>query len=133
DPAIVKLADKYFGVRTGGNINILTKDGLQYLKETEAQYDVIYMDAFLKPSVDTDPTGVQLRLKTVEFYKESQRKLAPDGMMVFNINAHSMIEEDIRTIRDAFPQTYVFELPYSEGLVVVGSLSQERMDRAALL
>src|SRR5436309_2619866 len=52
DPAIVKLADKYFGVRTGGNITIHTQDAFQFLKTTKDKYDVIYMDAFLKPSRD---------------------------------------------------------------------------------
>src|SRR5262249_18351872 len=50
DPAVVKVADKYFGIRSGGNVNVITKDALEYLKKTDAKYDVIYMDAFLKPS-----------------------------------------------------------------------------------
>jgi len=133
DPTIVKFADKYFGVRTGGNVNVVTTDGFEYLKKTESRYDVIYMDAFLKPSGDTDETGVPLRLKTIRFYKEVQKKLVPDGMVVFNINPHSMIDDDVKNIRDAFPQTYVFQLPNSEGLVVVGSLSERRVELPALL
>jgi spermidine synthase len=132
DPVIVSVAEKFFGVKSGGNVNIITRDGLDYLRKTEAQYDVIYMDAFLKPSRDTDETGVPLRLKTLKFYKDVQKKLTPDGLMVFNLNPHSKIGEDVKTIREAFRQTYVFHLPEFGGLVVVGSLSDKRLTPAAL-
>ena len=59
-----------------------------------------------------------LRLKTIQFYKEIQKKLAPDGLIVFNLNPHSRIDNDVRNIRDAFPQTYVFRLPNYGGLVL---------------
>ena len=132
DPVIVSVADKYFGVRSGGNVNIVTKDAFEYLKNTDAQYDVIYMDAFLKPARDTDSTGVPLRLKTVRFYKEIQKKLNPDGLVVYNLNPHARVGEDVANIREAFPQTYVFTLPYEGGLVVVGSLSQKRLPLPAI-
>jgi spermidine synthase len=131
DPKIVEVADKYFGVRTGGNVNIITKDAFDYLAKTDAQYDTIYMDAFLKPSVKTDETGVDLRFKTMEFYKKIQKKLTPDGMVVFNINGHDKIDDDLKNIRDSFSQTYIFNLPY-ESLVVVGSTAQKRLTGAAI-
>jgi spermidine synthase len=129
DPAVVKVADKYFGVRSGGNVNIVTKDAFDYLKKTDARYDVIYMDAFLKPAAGkTNPTGVPLHLMTIKFYKEVQTKLQPDGMVVFNINPHETVGEEIKNIREAFPQTYVFQLPNFGGNVVVGSMARKRMD-----
>ncbi len=133
DPVIVKVADKYFGVRSGGNVNIVTKDGFEYLKNVDAQYDVIYMDAFLKPSRgNTDDTGVPLQLKTVKFYKDVQKKLRPDGLVVYNINPHEKIQEDVRNIRAAFPQTYLFSLPDYGGLVVVGSMAEKRLPRTEI-
>jgi spermidine synthase len=127
DPLIVRVADRYFGVRSGGRVNIFTEDAFEYLKRTSAQYNVIYMDAFLKPAGDTDDTGVPLRLKTIRFYQDIQKKLTADGLVVFNINPHRMIDEDVKTIRDAFPQVYVFELPNAGGLVVVASTSRKRV------
>jgi spermidine synthase len=132
DPAIVEIADKYFRVRSGGNVNIITKDAFEYLRTTDSQYDVVYMDAFLKPAADTDPTGVPLRLKTIEFYKGIQKKLKPDGLVVFNINPHPMIRDDVSTVRDAFPQSYAFDIANSEGLVVVGSLAPARVEGSTL-
>ncbi len=131
DPSIVQIAAQYFGVRSGGNLKIHTADGIAYLKNTDSHYDVIYMDAFLKPSRDTDDTGVPVRMKTVQFYKEVQKKLNPDGIMVFNLNPHPGLEEDVKTIREAFPQVYVFRLEGS-GLVVVASTSEQRTGYPAL-
>jgi spermidine synthase len=132
DPVIVDVADKYFGVRSGGNVEIITEDAFVYLRTTEKKYDVIYMDAFLKPSRDTDKTGIPLRLKTVRFYKEVQTKLTPNGCVVFNLNPHVEIERDIRLLREAFPQVYVYHLPDYGGLVVVGSTAPKRIAPATL-
>jgi spermidine synthase len=132
DPQVVKIAAKYFGVRTGGNVNIMTRDAFEYFKKADAKYDVIYMDAFLKPSKDTDTTGVPLRLKTIKFYKEIQKRLNPGGMVVYNINPHPTVEDDVKNIRDAFPQAYVYILPEDGGLVVVGSMAAQRRSRAEL-
>ena len=54
DPVVVQVADRYFDVRSEGNVNVITADGIQYLEHTDKRYDVIYMDAFLKPSDETD-------------------------------------------------------------------------------
>ena len=38
--------------------------------------------------------------------------------MVFNLNPHEGVEDDIKIIRAAFPQTYVYHLPNYNGYVV---------------
>jgi spermidine synthase len=132
DPKVVELAEKYFGVKTGGNVNVINKDAFVYFKDATATYDVIYMDAFLKPAADTDTTGVPKKLKTIQFYKEIQKKLSPDGMVVFNINPHDTIDQDVKNITEAFPQMYAFHLPNGGGLAVVGSMNKERLSAAAV-
>ncbi len=131
DPAIIQVAAQYFGVRSGGNLNIMNADGLDYLMKAKAKYDVIYMDAFLKPSASTDDTGVPVRMKTVNFYKSVQEKLKPDGVVVFNLNPHAGQADDVKTIREAFPNTYVFRLNFN-GLVVVATTSQQHVPARAL-
>jgi spermidine synthase len=113
-------------------VSVITADGLQYLADTDAAYDVIYMDAFLKPSAGTDTTGAPLHLKTVQFYQDVQQKLKPGGVVVFNLNPHAKVRDDLQTIRSAFRQTYVFHLPGSRGLVAVGAASAERLSAAEL-
>jgi len=132
DPKVVEIAEKYFGVKTAGNVTVITQDAFAYFKDAKATYDVIYMDAFLKPAADTDTTGVPRKLRTVAFYKEVQKRLSPDGMVVYNINPHDGIEKDVEAIKEAFPQVYAFHLPHFGGLAVVGSMSKERLSPAAI-
>jgi spermidine synthase len=132
DPAVVKIAEKYFAIRNGGNVGIITQDALEYLKSTGEHYDVIYMDAFLKPSDATDKSGVPLRLKTIQFYKDIQKKLTENGLVVYNVHPHDKAPEDINNICEAFAQTYLFRLPNFGGYVAVGSLTQQRLDIGAV-
>jgi len=132
DPAVVKVADEYFGIRPGENLRIITADGFRYLTETEERYDVIYMDAFLGPSPETDRTGIPLRLKTVRFLKGIRSKLAPKGLVVFNLHRVGTIKDDTKAIRDAFPQTYVFPVPRRGNRIVVASLAETREEQSVL-
>ncbi len=133
DPVVVRIADQYFGVRSEGNVRVITADAFEFLANTTDPYDVIYMDAFLKPSADTDSTGVPLRLKTIRFYQDVQKKLKPGGVVAFNMNPHARMREDIETMRAAFAQVYVFPLPGYQGSVVIASTAPERQRLPALL
>jgi spermidine synthase len=133
DPLVVRLANKYFGVRTEGTVRIETADGLKFIAETDKKYDAIYMDAFLKPSVDTDDTGAPLSLRTRQFYQQMQTKLKAGGVVAFNLNPHPGLQDDIRTISQAFPQTYVFPLSGIGGAVVVGSTESNRLAPTELI
>lgn len=128
DPVVVQIADEYFGTRSTERTQIITEDAFRFLRETDSKYDVVYMDAFLKPSDDTDSTGVALRLKTIEFHKEIQSRLKPDGLVVFNLNSHGAMNDDIETIRSAFANTYVFDVSRRRNTIVVGSTSRNRIE-----
>jgi len=132
DPVVVEVAARYFGTKPGGNNRIFTEDAFRYLERTKDRYDVIYMDAFLKPGEDTDAAGVPLHLKTVAFFKSLHANLKEGGLVLFNLNVHPGTDEDLRAIREAFPQVYVFAVPKRHNFVVVGSLVSERVPRAAL-
>lgn len=132
DPVVVELAERFFAVRQNDNVRLVVADAFDYLKRTQNRYDVIYMDAFLKPSAGTDDTGVPLRLRTQEFYRQIQKLLTENGSVVFNINPHDQMQQDIAVISESFPQTYVFSLPESDGVVVVGSMQAERLTATQL-
>jgi spermidine synthase len=125
DPVVVDVADRFFDVRTGGNVRIVTDDGLKYLQSAEGRYDVIYMDAFLKPARDTDPSGIPLHLKTEQFYKDLQQKLEPGGLVVINFNYNKTTDADLATIRRVYAQLYEFRMS-TGNLVAVASTSSTR-------
>ena len=109
DPQVVRIAKEFFATPSDGNSQLITDDAFHFLPAATTPYDVIYMDAFLKPSAATDMTGLPLTLKTVEFYKGLRRKLTPDGLVVVNLNVHPRVGNDLAVLRTAFAQTYVFK------------------------
>jgi spermidine synthase len=137
DPKVVEFADKYFDVRTRKNTTIITEDAFKYFDTNKTNttaktlYDVIYMDAFLKPSEGTDSTGQPLRLKTIEFYKSLREQLTPDGIVVINLNIHEGTKEDIATIRAAYPQIYLFKAT-TPNEIVVGTWEKQHTTTATL-
>ncbi len=132
DPAVVRLAEKYFETRSEGNVRIVTADGFKFLAETKDKYDVIYMDAYLKPAGDTDAAGLPLRLKTLDFYKSLQERLADGGLVAFNLNVTEKWHDDIDLIKSAFPQAYVFRVPNTGNIVVQASKASAREKAEAL-
>jgi len=133
DPLVVDLADKYFGVRSGENVRVVTDDALKFIAAGEKKYDVIYMDAFLKPSADTDSTGAPKELRTQRFYEQLQSRLKPGALVMFNLNPHEGLGADMDGIRAAFAQAYEFVLPHGEGVVVAASTAAQRVPREELL
>jgi spermidine synthase len=121
DPAVVRLADKYFGVRSGGNIRVHTADAVTFIESTTDRYDLILMDAFLRPSSDTDATGVPTRLKTLAFLGHLKRALAPGGVVAFNVNEHASMADDIAAVAAAFSGVAVYRCPPTDSRVVIAT------------
>ena len=121
DPAVVRLADEYFGVRSGGNVRVHTTDAVKFVESTEELYDMILMDAFLRPSSETDATGVPTRLKTLAFLVRLKRALAPGGVVAFNINEHASMADDIAAVADVFGGVAVYRCPPADNKVVIAA------------
>ena len=121
DPAVVRLADEYFGVRTGGNVRVHTADAVAFVESTEERYDLILMDAFLRPSSGTDATGVPTGLKTLAFLDRLKRTLAPGGVVAFNVNEHASMADDIAAVVAAFGHAAVYRSPPSDNKVVIAA------------
>lgn len=121
DPAVVRLADQYFGVRAGGHLRVHTADAVAFIESTEDRYDLILMDAFLRPSDDTDPTGVPTRLKTLAFLGRLKAALAPGGVVAFNVNEHATMADDIAAVTTAFGAAAVYRCPPADNRVVIAT------------
>lgn len=81
DPAVVKIAQKYFFWKPGKNVTVYTMDGRTFLGIHVAKdlpkYDWVVIDVF---GNDTIP----FHLTTAEFYATAQRALADDGVLEVN-------------------------------------------------
>ena len=132
DAKVVDIANKYFDIKESKTVKIITEDAFTFFPKCKQKYDAIYMDAFLKPSENTDNTGVPLQLKTKTFLKSLQQNLTEDGLILFNLNIGNSTKEDIKTIQQVYPNTYVFSVPKSESVVLLVSLSEERKKKSDL-
>lgn len=128
DPVVVDVARDYFGTRPSERVHLLVRDGFDHIESTEARYDVIYLDAFLKPvpeaQADTDASGVPRRLKTIETYRKMQDKLAPGGVVVVNLH-YKTLAEDVATLREAFAHGALFDVPGTGNYILVGTGAAE--------
>ena len=103
DPEIVKIADKYFDVRAGGNLDIATRDGRIYMRRSKEQYDYIAVDAYRGPFVP-------FHLLTQEFYELLEKRLKPGGVVVQNIEPSTMLfDHALATINSVFDNVDLYK------------------------
>lgn len=136
DPAVVTIAETYFETRPGPKTRILTEDAFVFFGEDDGtRYDAIYMDAFLKPSEDTDADGAPQRLKTVAFLQQVRGRLADGGVVTFNLIENDGTQRDLQSIHQAFGALTVYRADGSRNLAVTTHALEERIavQRAAEL
>jgi len=129
DSAIVEIAKKYFKLKDHPSTRIFTDDAANFILLPGKKYDVIYMDAFLKPTSDTDSTGVANKFKGQTFLQKLKTRLKQNGIVVFNINNHEKMQDDIKTIKEEFEQVYFFQKNRAGNLIVIGSTNPNRVSQ----
>lgn len=129
DPEIVKIARDYFALKENKMNKIILADIYKYLNSSKNSYDVIFMDAFLKPSQETDSTGVNLKQKQKEFFDNLKKNLSPKGVVAFNINYHKEYMKDIQTMKENFPNIYIFHKEKAGNIIVICSTEKQRYSK----
>ena len=125
DEEILKICKAHFFYKENPKTKIIIADAFQYMKTGSKKYDIIMMDAFLKPSEETDSSGIAKKFKETEFHKNLKSKLKKDGIIVFNINTHEELEEDLKKLKSSFKQFYKFQKYTSGNLIVVVTDSEK--------
>lgn len=78
DPAVTRVAERYFGIGRDTAINTINEDARWFAMRNDGPYDVIFIDAF-------NDLSVPYHLTTREMTQELRRMLAPDGAVVANL------------------------------------------------
>ncbi len=107
DPAIVDVGRKYFAMNES-NLHVHVQDGRTFLETTQAQYDVVAIDAFQQPYIP-------FQLTTREFFSTIRSHLSTTGVVALN-TAHTthdyrLVQAFINTMSQVFPSVYVFNVP----------------------
>jgi len=107
DSSIVDVGRKYFAMNEP-NLHVHIQDGRTYLETTQAQYDVVAIDAFQQPYIP-------FQLTTREFFSTIRSHLSSTGVVALN-TAHTthdyrLVQAFVNTMSKVFPSVYVFDVP----------------------
>ena len=102
DEKISKLASQYFELPD--TVDVSVYDGRSYLSSTDKKYDVIMVDAY-------QDITIPFQMSSAEFFKEVEKHLTANGVMVVNMNMKSQSEHSINdylcdTISSVFHNVY---------------------------
>ncbi|WP_119156063.1 spermidine synthase [Caldimonas tepidiphila] len=89
DPAVVRVARKFFGFHPAAGTHIHEEDGrafVQRARKAGRQYDLVMLDAF-------DPDYIPAHLMTLEFLLELKDLLAEDGVVAANTFSTSRLQQ----------------------------------------
>ena len=87
DPAVVKVAEEFFGFNAQGKVRVFAEDGRVFIKrtgQTKQRYDLIMLDAF-------DHEYIPEHLLTKEFLFEVKALLTEDGVLAANTFSSSRL------------------------------------------
>ena len=108
DGEVIEAAKRYFNVNQGPRLRIFNEDGRIYLVKSEKKYDLIVLDAYSR-------SYVPFHLMTLEFFRELNKDLSPNGAIVSNIISSltgpysELFKAEFNTAKQVFSNVYVFE------------------------
>lgn len=108
DPAVVAVAERFFGFVQDAELRAHVGDGRQFIERAApSSYDIVLLDAF-------DARAVPRHLTTREFMLVVRRALRPDGVVVANVwgpDANASYHSMLATVRSAFDELYLVYAP----------------------
>lgn len=111
DPAVVRVARRYFGLPEDARLHLIAQDGRLFLSRARDRYDIIILDAYL---IDTIP----FHLATREFLETARAHLTPGGIVASNVIGalasprSGFFRALYKTYRAVFPTVYVFPVDW---------------------
>jgi spermidine synthase len=133
DPVVVDVAHRFFGVTETPNLQIHMNDARVFLRRSTNVYDVILMDAYATTRYGS---SLPKHLTTKEFFLIANDHLGTNGVLAYNVIGQingrraSIIGALYRTMKEVFPQVYLFPAGESQNVVMIATKSKERFDSA---
>jgi spermidine synthase len=122
DPAVIKVAKRYFGFEQSERANAIQADGRVYVKRAmreQRRYDMIMLDAF-------DHEYNPEHLLTREFLQEVKSLLAPNGVLVANTFSSSRLyDHESTTYASVFPEFFNLKRANRVIIAVNGTLPSQ--------
>jgi tetratricopeptide (TPR) repeat protein len=122
-----KEATGYPSVLDHPDVKVRVEDGRNFVLGTREKYDVIHVGGF-HPVITSGAAGFY----SVDFYRDCQRLLTPDGYFSQWLPIHDIPHEDFKTIllsfRRGFPYAYIWHKETSDYCMLLGALKPLQID-----
>jgi spermidine synthase len=131
DPVVVRVAKDFFHVTESPTHKIHLQDGRVFLRRTTNLWDVILMDAYATTRYGS---SVPPHLTTKEFFTQVRNHLPTNGVLAYNLIGEiegwnqDFVGGLYRTIKEVFPQVYLFKATETRNVVLIATRSNERFD-----
>jgi len=116
DPGVIAMARKHFDLRTA-QCNVICQDGRRFLRESDASYDLIVLDAF-------GSSSIPFHLVTQEMFALVAARLAPEGILAVNVETRRwddpLLAAIAATMATGFPE--ITALPTAEPPNTLGNV-----------
>jgi spermidine synthase len=120
DATVRDMAVEYMGFQPDAQDVVVIEDARTFVRKNSETWDWIFVDAFSGGSVPP-------HLKTREFYALLKSRLAPGGVVVFNLHrGNRLFDSDQATLRAVFPQVHLFDVPGTGNAIALAFDGPER-------
>ncbi len=104
DSGLVDLGAEYMGLRSVTD-RIVVADGRDFIRTNKERYDLVIVDVY-------NQTYIPFHMATVEFYRLVRARLAPGGVVAFNVawrwgDDWTLVRRCADTLRAVFPSVYL--------------------------
>ncbi len=121
DPAVLAIAERFFGFAPGPRDRVHLRDARVFLEESTAKWDLIVCDTYVG-------LAIPFHLTTSEFFRLTRDRLRPGGVLLVNVAgslSRSFPRAILATVLQAYAQVYAFRVPLSENTLVVATAAAE--------
>jgi spermidine synthase len=113
DPAVVKVAEKWFELKGDEKLSVFAQDGRMFVHNTSKAYDLVIIDVY------TAGDRIPFHLTTREFLLEVKAKLRPQGIVLINLISSltgaksDLFWAELKTFQNVFGADHVYVFPES--------------------
>ncbi len=135
DPVVVRVAKQYFGFQESATQRVQVSDGRVFLRRGSGPYGVIILDAYDKNRYGS---FIPYHLATREFFELANHSLTTNGVVAYNVIGTlqgwraDILGSIYKTMKEVFPQVYLFPAQETLNVVVVGVKSSEKLTPVTL-
>lgn len=133
DPVVIEVAKQYFTVTESPRHIIHNLDGRVFLQRTTNRFDVILLDAYTSTRYGS---AIPPHLVTKEFFALANDHLTTNGVLAYNVIGQiqgwkaDFMGGIYRTLKEVFPQVYLFPARSSRNVVLIATKSRAPFDAA---